>query len=545
MAGIGQLGWKDWVFLVLSVFSPRVPVVQLLLIMAVVAALAISEYAPGQPVSGLGGRMAIAGGAIAVVAGFALACSVSIARGLRSDFAKHRLLLRRFRILRRAHLVLWMIAVGGILYWLDWPQLVRFNLGLDRAFLIDDLLILAPIVVPMVLSWAAFYEVDRAVQLAISAAADRTVAEPQPQREGTGFGVQGSESRGRRGIRVLNPEPRTPNPRNTDARCAEVATKDSKSFPSRRRYLMLHVRHHLGILLVPVLGLLAVQDLVGLVAPERIDCGWGPLVMIGSLAALFLLFPVFLRYIWQTRPLPAGPLRDRLEGAARRSGVPIRDVLVWHTDGMVLNAAVAGFVRRLRYVFLSDGLMAGLTDDEIEAVFRHELGHIRHHHLPLRVMAMVAPLSLCMLLGQALPGAVGLVQQWLGDGGLGLQVEMGLLSLAAMGLYLLVVFGYFSRLLEHQADLSGCRSTGPNPPRPPVEAFASALEKLAGSSDVGRKTRSWQHASIARRIDFLFQLGLDPRRELHFHRRVRLLACLTAVVAIGPVIIGLLLGCHP
>ena len=465
------------------------PVVQLLLIMAVVAALAISEYAPGRPVSGLGGRMAIAAGAIAVVAGFALACSVSIARGLRCDFAKHRLLLRRFRILRRAHLVLWMIAVGGILYWLDWPQLVRFNLGLDRALLIDDLLILAPIVVPLVLSWAAFYEVDRAVQLAIATAAN-----------------------------------------------------DPKEFPSRRRYLMLHVRHHLGILLVPVLGLLAVQDFVGLVAPEEIDRGWGPLVLIGSLAALFLLFPVFLRYIWQTRPLPAGPLRDRLEGAARRSGLPIRDVLVWHTDGMVLNAAVAGFVRRLRYVFLSDGLVARLTDDEIEAVFRHELGHIRHHHLPLRVMAMVAPLSLCMLLGQAFPEAVGRVEQWLGDGGLGLQVEIGLFLLAAMGLYVLVGFGYFSRLLEHQADLSGCRPTGPNPPRLPVETFASALEKLAGSSGVGRKTRSWQHASIARRIDFLFQLGLDPRRELHFHRRVRLLGCLTAVVAIGPVIIGLLLG---
>jgi len=457
--------------------------------MAVVAALAISEYAPGQPVSGLGGRLAIAAGAIAVVAGFALACSVSIARRLHGELADHRALLRRFRFLRRVHTGLWLIAVGGILYWLDWPQLVRFNLALDRVPLIDDLLILAPIVLPLVLSWAAFYEVDRAVQLALSA------AENSP-----------------------------------------------KEFPSRRRYLMLHVRHYLGILLVPVLGLLAVQDLLELIAPGGLDSSWAPLVMIASLGALFLLFPVFLRTIWQTRPLPPGPLRDRLETTARRSGLPIRDVLVWHTDGMVVNAAVAGFVRRLRYVFLSDGLVAGLNDDEIEAVFRHELGHIRHHHLPLRVMAMVAPLSVCLLLGQVCPGPVEQLERRLGDGGLGLQVEVGLLMLAAMGLYVLVGFGYFSRLLEHQADLSGCHSTGPNPPRPPVETFASALEKLAESSGTGRKTRSWQHASIARRIDFLFLLSLDPRRELHFYRRVRLMGCLMAVAAIGPVVVGLLLG---
>jgi len=52
--------------------------------------------------------------------------------------------------------VLWLTVVGEILFWLDWAQLVRFNWHLDRAFLLDDVLILTPVLLPMVLSWAAF-----------------------------------------------------------------------------------------------------------------------------------------------------------------------------------------------------------------------------------------------------------------------------------------------------------------------------------------------------------------------------------------------------
>ena len=41
---------------------------------------------------------------------------------------------------------------------------------------------------------------------------------------------------------------------------------------------------------------------------------------------------------------------------------------------MVINAAVAGFLPPFRYVFLSDGLLSYLGDEEIAAVFAHEMG---------------------------------------------------------------------------------------------------------------------------------------------------------------------------
>ena len=52
-------------------------------------------------------------------------------------------------------------CICAALYWLGWPQLVRFNWRLDGLFLVDDVLIFLPVVVPLVLSWGAFYEVER------------------------------------------------------------------------------------------------------------------------------------------------------------------------------------------------------------------------------------------------------------------------------------------------------------------------------------------------------------------------------------------------
>jgi STE24 endopeptidase len=467
---------------------------QLVLILAVLAALLVSECGPSEPVSGVVGRLALAGVGVALPALFALVVSGLIARRLRADFSRRGLLLRRFHQLRRLHAALWLVSVVGISYGLGWARLVRFNWHLDRVLLVDELLILAPVLLPLVLSWAAFYEVDRTVRLG-----------PASQ------------------------------------------TASHGELPTRSQYVALHFRHYVGVLLLPLLAFLAVQDTLELIAPGAAEEGYQAPVLLGSLAALFMVFPLLLRLVWQTRSLPPGPLRSRLEEAAGRAGFRARDILVWHTNGMVVNAAVAGFVRRLRYVFLTDALLSRLPDEEIEAVFGHEVGHVRHHHLLLRVLAMVAPLSLWVLLGQAFPEAVGGLSDWLDAdwapwGRVAPQMPAGLLMLGAMAAYVLVVFGYYSRQLEHQADLFGCRWVTAEAGRPAVETFTSALERLAASSGAGRQARTWQHASIARRIDFLNQLSHDPKRELRFQRRVRILGSLVIGTVLSPVAYQLLLG---
>lgn len=460
---------------------------QLMLMLVVLGALAVAESAPGGPVADAQWRLLAACGGVALVTVFAMAVSAVIALRLRADFARQGVLLRRFRTLRRAHVALWLLTSGGILCWLDWARLVRFNWHLDRVLLVDELLILAPVLLPLVFSWAAFYEVDRAVRLGIG----------------------------------------------DDGAAGETG--------GRGRYVAVHLRHYLGILLVPVVLLVAWQDSVQILLPGMSDGGQA-LLFVPVLVLLLLLFPVLLRYVWQTHPLPPGPLRDRLQQAARRSGLRVREILVWQTDGMVVNAAVAGFVRPWRYVFLTDGLLRLLGDEQIEAVFGHEAGHVRHHHLPLRVMTMVAPLSLYLLLQQTFPQSMGEFQQWLGTAGPGVQLPLGLMGLVALAVYALSVFGYYSRLLEHQADLFGCRLAAAGPGQAPHQAFIAALEMLGAAAGASRSARSWQHASVARRVDFLNRLGRRPDRELHFQRRVRRLSILVMGILISPLAYGLLLG---
>jgi len=462
---------------------------QLALILAVLTTLVISENSPCQPVSGTMVRLVVAGCGMVLAPLFAAVSSGMIAWRLRADFGRRHLLLRRFRDLRRVHVVLWVVMAGATAQWLDWARLVRFNWHLDHAFLIDDMLILTPVVVPLVLSWAAFYEVERAVR--------------------AGLAGEGSHE--------LEPT-------------------------SRRQYLALHLRHYLGLLLLPVLGLLAVQDAAELIAPSLVGSGYGALLYVPALILLFAFFPVLLRHVWQTCPLAAGPLRDRLQSCARRAGFSAREILVWHTGGMMANAAVAGFFPKSRYVFLTDGLLSSLTDEETEAVFGHEAGHVRHHHLLLRVAAMIAPLSLWLLLRQLFPEAMGCLETWLSKGGPGLQAPTGLAVLAGMALYVLVVFGSYSRLLESQADLFGCQALGAERSGDPIATFCSALECLTAAAGGDRNRRSWQHASVARRVDFLNQVARDPIHVLRFHQRVRSLGLLMIGIVISPLVHRLLLG---
>jgi len=457
---------------------------QFLLILAVVAALVISEGSPDQPVSGAGYRLLVSVAGMLLVAVFAMVASGVTARRIRQDFGRRFVAMRLFRGLRRLHVVLWLSVVGGILFWLDWAQLVRFNWHLDRAFLLDDLLILTPVLLPMVLSWAAFYEVDHALQMGT------------PSRQG------------------------------------EAA--------SRGQYLGVHLRHYLGILMLPVLGLLALQDGAELIAPGILESRYRSLVYGPPIMVLFVLFPVLLRHVWNTWPLIEGPLRDRLESAADRVGFQVREILVWHTGCLVINAAVAGFIRPLRYVFLTDGLLTQLTDEEIEVVFGHELGHVRHRHMMLRVLAMIAPVSLWLLLRSAFPQGGQITEEFLRTGGEAMQLPAGIITLALVALYVFLVFGFYSRMLESQADLFGCRVLASDSPESARQTFISALEKLAAAGGIDRNARSWQHASIARRVDFLNRLATDPNGELRFQRRLRAMNLLTIVLVISPLVHGLL-----
>jgi STE24 endopeptidase len=90
----------------------------------------------------------------------------------------------------------------------------------------------------------------------------------------------------------------------------------------------------------------------------------------------FLLPVVFEPLFNRFRQMDDGPLRSRLLDLVRKSGVPVRDILV--TDASrrttAANAYVSG-IGRTRRVVVWDTTVERAEPDEIAAIAAHELGH--------------------------------------------------------------------------------------------------------------------------------------------------------------------------
>ena len=105
----------------------------------------------------------------------------------------------------------------------------------------------------------------------------------------------------------------------------------------------------------------------------------GALAVIG-LARLtpIVLLPLFYRF----KPLDRATLRSRIESLSQRAGVPVLGVYEWSLGEKTrrANAALVG-TGRSRRILLSDTLLAHYSDDEIEVILAHELGHHAHRDI--------------------------------------------------------------------------------------------------------------------------------------------------------------------
>jgi len=251
------------------------------------------------------------------------------------------------------------------------------------------------------------------------------------------------------------------------------------------------------------------------------------------LLGAFLLFgPLLFRLIWPTSRLGDGPLRDRLEALSARTGFRCRDVLLWRTGHHVANAAVVGLVPWLRYVLLSDLLVSNCTPQELEAIFAHELGHARRHHLAFYALFALAFMGLYACVVDLLAQA-GWVSPLRSVAAYELTMPQAMLMSGFAVLYWVFAFGYLSRRLERQADLYSVEVS--SEPR----ALISALRKLSLLSGVPPTQRSWRHFSTAARVEFLGKVLRQPELARHALRRVTLLK-LAAVLLFGVALVRVL-----
>jgi STE24 endopeptidase len=236
--------------------------------------------------------------------------------------------------------------------------------------------------------------------------------------------------------------------------------------------------------------------------------------------------------------MPASPMRDRLEQFCREQKLRYRDILLWQTNHNVGNAAVMGIIPQVRYILMSDLLLETMSEEQIEAVFAHEVGHVVHRHMIWYLVFFE-----CLLLGLALTALVAEsymrfvhVPDWL-------PMDLVMMLLGAGGF--LLAFGFLSRRFERQADVYAARQlerralapagvaavnhVGPHGAR----IFASALHKVAiinGMPVAGSVLRNWCHGSIATRMDYLHEISSDPKRTRRFDRFM--LALYTFLIAV-------------
>jgi STE24 endopeptidase len=399
----------------------------------------------------------------------------------------------------------WLLGAvhAGLLLATDWRKLVASTPVVGHWIVIPDLIAIAPFIFTVFLMWIACYPADRAVrQIALE-------------------------------LHLLQGRPVRP-------------------VWSLGQFLSYSFRHQVAFILIPMIVMLAVSDLA-----LRYEDRLGALIRLPHAADLLIgvaailvavVAPELLRHVWATERLPDGPLRDRLLAMARTLGVRCREILVWRSGGMIVNAAVMGVVPPLRYVLITDAMLEQLDDTKIEAVFGHEVGHVRHHHIPFYLL--FALISGCLLTvfavrthGLSRTDPI-LYQALLAAAGTLLLVKWG------------VLFGWVSRRFERQADTFGVRalalaglpcaqpcelhSGGENGGgarlrdplcRTGAAIFGDALHEVAVLNGIQADARSWRHSSISSRARFVQRLAASPKLYRTFQSRVTLIQGVITLLA--------------
>jgi len=224
--------------------------------------------------------------------------------------------------------------------------------------------------------------------------------------------------------------------------------------------------------------------------------GWFLLTVVLGKIAPALIIPLF----YKCNPLGNEFLKQTLLDLCTTCGVRVKKVfeIKLSKETRKANAAVAG-LGKSRRILLSDTLLRNYSDDEIKAVFAHELAHVCLRH-PWKILAFGALISLISFYLAYLS-----FNKSLDFFGFKQAYDVAAFPLLALillliGLVFIPLQNSFLRYLEKKADMFALSHT------PNKESFISALKKLGiqNLSDPapGKLVRIlfYTHPSISERI---------------------------------------------
>jgi STE24 endopeptidase len=474
---------------------------------------------------------AVALGQVMLIAVLALFLSRRITTRLGVARDAHEKAAQRFAAAQRIILGVVAATLIATMILTPWAPLMREgcrlgSVSLGSIPLIGDLSLLLPFLASLCVSWVVFYKLEMRIRTAALAT-------------------------------TSSPDDPSAAPRNDPAATALAAAKNTPpAFDgSLGTYLADKFRHQILLVATPMSIIVLAKHFTDLYKADLTrltSLPWAADAVLGICSVCILgLAPLMLRYIWVTEPLPAGSLRDRFERTCERINLRYRDILLWHTHGTTINAAVMGFIAPGRYILVSDALLETMSERGIEAVFAHEAGHVRHRHLQFFVL-----FALCSMYVSG--GLLQLLYTIGRRNDIGLLTDLSVLQLVALTALLIIWlfgFGWLSRRFERQADLYGVRCITPNVEaclescsvhgegEPPglcltaANVFGRTLRKIADLNGIPRGASTWRHGSIQSRCRLIESFLSEPAAMMQFDRGVhRVKAGLILFAAVGTVI---------
>jgi len=222
----------------------------------------------------------------------------------------------------------------------------------------------------------------------------------------------------------------------------------------------------------------------------------GLFVLLAQLAPV-VLFPIFYKF----EPMENEELRRRLVQLSERAGTRVRGVYKWKLSekSKKANAALTG-LGATRRIILADTLLDQYSDDEIEAVLAHELGHHVHRHIFKSILVQAGiTLAGFYLANEVLRYAVERSNMFetMSD-----FANLPLLILVAtiLSFLLMPALNAYSRFNERQADRYCFQSVAS------VTPFISSMNKLAEQNLAEKTPSRWvewffhSHPAIAKRV---------------------------------------------
>jgi len=220
-------------------------------------------------------------------------------------------------------------------------------------------------------------------------------------------------------------------------------------------------------------------------------------IVLGKITPV-LIIPLF----YKCTPINNSSLKERLLNLSKNCGIGVKDVfeIQLSKDTKKANAAVAGF-GKARRILLGDTLLKDYSDEEIEAVFAHELGHVCLWHI-WKIFGFGTVVSLTCFYLTYLLFKAGIALFGFHDVYDIAAFPLLVLVLMAVGLILVPIQNGYTRLLEKQADIFTLTRIQNR------HSFISAITKL-GNQNLSDPSPSrlvelllYTHPPISRRLDY-------------------------------------------